>query len=99
MEASVATPAGPATPAAAEPKAPAAPAASAPEAHKPEATVETEAATPGTVHLTDGKAVEIKSIEDFLKQMAGDAGELWVKAEQASGKVINFLKSAVVAHE
>jgi hypothetical protein len=99
MEASVATPAAPAASEQANDEAPKAPVAAAPDAPEPEAAVEAEPTTPGTVHLIDGKAVDITSIESFLEQMAGDAGELWVKLEQAGGKAIAFLKSAVVAHE
>lgn len=100
MEASVASPAAPAEQADEnQPEAVQAAQAAAPDAPEPEAAVEADPVTPGTVHLIDGKAVEVASIEHFLEQMAGDAGEIWVKLEQVGGKAIAFLKSAVVAHE
>ena len=98
MEASVAAPDAPVEAIApVETEQPAA--APVPDASEPAPEPQAAPATPGTVHLIDGKAVNVSSIESVLEQMVGDAGELWVTVEQEAGKVISFLKSAVVAHE
>jgi hypothetical protein len=68
----------------------------APVSEPPAATSEEQApATPGIVHLTDGKLVRVASIEDLLSQLEQDV----IKVARETGGPISLLKRAIVAFE